>query len=258
MRILLCMFVFCSLVGTAKGAEEKLEGTFFGKNLYVVNKSDSKPGEQCVNSVSVNGKNIATPVSSTSFEIDFEAMGFKPGEKVTVIIKTNGNCKVGIINPEVLKAYPACDYVYIKADKNSVNWSTKGENGELPFLIQQYKWSRWVTIGEVMGKGLPDSTAYSYQVKHMFGVNQYRVMQQDEEGRMGSSTEVTSRSSNPDITYVNNKGNSIGFSEETQYEIYDAAGNLILEGRGTGIDISSLAKGDYHLAYANKSEIFKK
>jgi hypothetical protein len=258
MKIRLGILLILLTCFSAFAGETKIDGIYFGKNMYVLNSSISNPEDYCISAVSVNGKNISTPVAAASFEIDFQAMGLKPGDKVNLLITTKGNCKPNIINPEVLSSYPSCEFVYTKADKNSINWATKGENGELPFLIQQSKWNRWVTIGEVIGKGLPDSTAYTYQVKHLNGVNLYRVVQKDDHGRMVSSPEMSSRSSNPEILFTNNKGNSITFSEETQFEIYDAAGLLIDSGVTTEVDISSLPKGDYHLAYANKTELIKK
>ena len=258
MRSYLCLLIISLFSFPANAGEIKIEGSYFGRNIYILNTINSNPEDLCVTAISVNGKNILTPVTSSSFEVDFVAVGLKVGDKVSLVITTKGNCNPNIINREVLSAYPACDFVYSKTDKNSVNWATKGENGELPFLIQQFKWNRWVTMGEVIGKGLPDSTSYTYQVKHLNGVNSYRVIQKDDHGRMVSSPEMTSRSSNPEVTMINNKGNNITFSEETQYEIYDAAGSLLLSGMATEVDISSIAKGEYYLAYANKTELIKK
>ncbi len=258
MRTYLFLLIISMFSFPANAGEIKLDGSYLGRNLYILNTINSNPEDLCVTAISVNGKNILTPVTSSSFEVDFEAVGLKVGDKVSLVITTKGNCKPRIINQEVLSAYPACDFVYSKTDKSSVNWATKGENGELPFLIQQYKWNRWVTLGEVMGKGLPDSTSYTYQVKHLNGVNSYRVIQQDDNGRIVSSPEMTARSSNLEVTMINNKGSSIAFSEETQYEIYDAAGTLLLSGTATEVDISSLTKGEFYLAYANKTELIKK
>ena len=46
---------------------------------------------------------------------------------------------------------------------------------EDPFIIQQYKWNKWVNIGEVNGTGGRQMNTYSFQADLHFGLNRIRV-----------------------------------------------------------------------------------
>lgn len=38
----------------------------------------------------------------------------------------------------------------------TLTWTTTGESGKLTFTIEQYRWNKWVAIGEVDGLGTED------------------------------------------------------------------------------------------------------
>ena len=63
------------------------------------------------------------------------------------------------------------------------------EQGGLPYLVQQFKWNKWVTVGEVMGKGTSTKNAYSFQTTRV-GYQQVRVVQKSAEGKLRSSDAV--------------------------------------------------------------------
>jgi hypothetical protein len=252
--LLLVSFLYSSGV---TGAEVVLSGNYFGKNLYVKNYSKD-PSVFCAVSVSVNDKPFNSPLTSSSFEINFRAMGIAWGEKVSVKIEYKEGCKPEVINPDVLKPVPGGTFLSAKADKNAINWSTIGETGPFPFQVQQYKWDRWVTIGEVMGEGKADTAHYKYEVKHLNGPNLYRIYQSDAaSGLTLVSDDIKIRSANSVITFSMDKGN-ISFSDATQFEIYNSDGEMVDKGEGSEVDTSSLPKGEYYIAYGGTSETFKK
>ncbi len=254
-RILICMaaLVYCA---TSMAGELKMEGVYYGKNLYFKNTAGT-PDKFCAVSATVNGKSVGKIFSAAAFEIDFSAVGLNIGDKVSVSITYN-DCKPEAVNAEVLRPSPTATYIYLKADKSSVNWMTVGENGPLAYKVQVSKWDRWVTVGELMGNGLPDTNTYKYEVKLNPGYNIFRLYQSDGKGIENWSDDFKVRSTSAEVTYTVNKSASITFSEATQYEIYDSAGNLLLEGESNEVDISSLEKGEYHMGYSNKAESFKK
>ena len=62
-------------------------------------------------------------------------------------------CEPIVINPEVLKPISTFELTSITVDKNNVlKWSTTNEAGILPFIIEQYRWNKWVKVG-VIGMG---------------------------------------------------------------------------------------------------------
>jgi hypothetical protein len=257
-NILFLMISISLLLLSASGAELTLSGSYFGKNLYIKNYVKD-PAQFCTISVTVNSRQLGNQINSSSYEVNFESLGIAWGEKVTVKIEHKEGCKPEVINPEVLKPVPGGTFIYSKADKNSINWTTIGESGPFPYQVQQHKWDRWVTIGEIMGEGKADTAHYKYGVKHLNGPNVYRIYQTDPvSGRFIVSDDIKIRSANPVITFDIEKGNVIRFSEATQYEIYNSDGEIVDHGEGTDVDISSLPKGEFHLAYGSTSETFKK
>ena len=64
-----------------------------------------------------------------------------------------------------------------------LTWKTSGENGRLPFVIEQYRWNKWVGVGEVQGKGTEGSNTHEFLISPHSGENTIRVAQFDHSGR---------------------------------------------------------------------------
>ena len=45
-----------------------------------------------------------------------------------------------------------------------LKWTAKNESGSLPYVIEQFKWNKWVYVGEVQGVGTAESHDYSFQI----------------------------------------------------------------------------------------------
>ncbi|MFH2094106.1 MAG: hypothetical protein ABIJ16_00290 [Bacteroidota bacterium] len=252
--ILLCLSAY------SFGGAITLEGIFQGKNLYVMNPFSSSGVGFCVYEVRVNGELTTDEINSSAFEIDLSIFQFKLGDKLEVIIKHKENCKPKVLNPEVLKPKSTFNTVSIEVSKDGMlKWSTTGEAGELPFDVQQYRWNKWVTAGTVQGKGIPGTNTYQLKVNPHSGNNKFRVRQVDYSKTPRYSTEADFRSMSPPVSFEPKKvDNVINFTMETQYEIYDYYGNIVLKGIGDKIDVSRLAKGDYFINYDNTMDTFKK
>ena len=144
-------------------------------------------------------------------------------------------------------------------------WSTKGETGKLTYTIEQFRWNKWVKVGEVEGNGTPDVNNYSFLVAPHSGKNQYRVKQVDYTGQPKLSRTVDYNSTSPEITFSPAKvSKEIGFfagstPTETMFEIYDQFGNIVKRGFSSTVDAGNLPKGAYYLNYDNKmGEFIKK
>ena len=128
------------------------------------------------------------------------------------------------------------------ADKDGTfKWSTKSETGKLTFIIEQFRWNKWVKVGEVDGVGTPTSNEYSFKIAPHSGKNQLRVRQTDYSGLPRLSKAADFISEVPDIDYAPLKtSKDINFfvkgkedkSMETMYEIYDQYGNIVKKGFG--------------------------
>ncbi|MEO6903877.1 MAG: hypothetical protein ABI315_12125 [Bacteroidia bacterium] len=236
-----------------------LEGKYQNKNLYVKNNFAANGVGFCAYEVLINGKVTADETNSSAFEIDFSASGIKPGSNVIVEIKYKNDCTPKIINPEALKPKATFELINSRIDKNGLLiWTTKNEMGSLPFIVEQFRWNKWVKVGEINGKGELEGGVYSFQTTAHSGENRFRLKQIGYGGVAKLSNDLTNISILLQPTYALTKnGDAIQFSSETQFEIYDSFGNVLKQGFDKRIDISNLSKGNYYLCYDNVITDFK-
>jgi hypothetical protein len=258
-KIFLLITLFSFYTSFAEG-DITLDGIYQGKNLYIMNPFSSTGVGFCVYEVNVNGKVTTDEINSSAFEVDLTLFDFKLGDKVAIIIKHKSNCAPKVLNPEVLKPKSTFKISLINIDdNNTLNWSTTNEAGELPFVVEQYRWNKWITVGTVQGKGTPNSNSYKMAVFPHSGNNKFRVKQIDYTRKPHYSEEVLYRSNKPAVTFMPKKPiTEITFSRETMYEIYDGFGNIVKKGAGMTVDIKSLKSGDYYLQFDNEMSEFKK
>ncbi|MBI4646174.1 MAG: hypothetical protein HY738_06130, partial [Bacteroidia bacterium] len=254
------IFSFLSLSIAAQSSEIKLDGIFQGKNLYVVNPFASSGVGFCVYEVTVNGQVTTDEINSSAFEIDLSTFQFQLGDKIIIEIKHKDNCLPKVLNPEVLKPKSTFNVTTIEVDKEGMlNWTTTDEAGSLTFVAEQFRWNKWVKVGEVEGRGNVGPNTYSVKVNPHSGENKFRVKQIDYSKKPRYSNEVVYRSIIPAVTITNKKfDEQITFSAETMYEIYDYYGTLKLKGFGSTVDISKLTKGKYFVNFDNIMDQFKK
>jgi len=249
--ILLIIVVFSNCI---KASEISFSGKYYGYNLYVLNPSTGNGF--CIKEVLVNNKPTNDEINSNSFEIDFSLLDIKIGDPVNVLIKFTDGCNPQVVNPNALNSNSPFSFSTFKADKSGVlNWVINGSINEDPFIIEQYRWNKWIQIGEVPVNTLKPSEAYSFTPNIHFGVNQFRIVHYDNSGNpVYSKTVKFSNLKGKEITVENTKVVSkISFSGETIYEIFDNKGNFILGGADKEVDVSDLKKGNYWLNYDNKT-----
>jgi hypothetical protein len=243
-----------------------LEGTYQGKNVYVQNPFASSGVGFCVYEVRVNDQVTTDEIGSSAFEVDLRNFQLKIGDPVTIKIFHKDDCNPKVLNPEVLK--PKSTFVVapnggitIDCTSEMLKWTTSGEQGKLTFVVEQYRWNKWVKVGEVDGIGTPGSNNYSFKVVTHSGENQFRVKQVDYSGQARTSPIAKCTSTKPVMKFYPIKAkDKITFEGgETLWEIYDQYGNIVKKGFGSSIDVSGLAKGGYFLNYDNTTgaEFFK-
>jgi hypothetical protein len=260
MKNLLALFLcFTSLTASVSAGTIVIEGKYQDKNLYVQNGYAGNGIGFCTYEVSINGHTSTDEVNSSAFEIDFAAFQIKPGTPVVVEIKHKDDCSPKVLNPEALKPRATFEVVNINIDKNAIlNWSTKNEMGSLPYVVEQFRWNKWIPVGEVKGGGAMENNEYHFQTTPHSGENKFRVKQVGYGSAARSSESVPYISTVGQPTYTMDKGSNIQFSSETMYEVFDAYGNIIKRGFGNNLDIANLSKGAYYLCYDNIMTDFKK
>lgn len=260
MKNLIITIILCALVFTSKSAVLVVEGKYQNKNLYVQNFNGGSGVGFCAVEVKVNGEITTDEVNSSAFEIDLASLRLKYGDKVTIEIIHKDGCTPKVLNMEDLKPRPTFEMITMNiTSAGLLKWTAKNESGALPYIIEQFKWNKWVPVGEVDGEGTPETHNYSFQVTTHSGENKFRVKQVGLGSipKYSSAVVLNSMTEKPTFS-VGKEGESINFSYETGYEVYDIYGLIAKKGFGKEIKIDNLPKGKYYLCYDNLVTEFNK
>ncbi|MSP68974.1 MAG: hypothetical protein EXR20_01735 [Bacteroidetes bacterium] len=237
------------------------EGNYQGQNIYVQNPYASGGVGFCVYEIRVNGQIGTDEVGSSAFIIDLRNYNLKQGAPVSVKIFHKDGCKPKVLNADVLKSKSTFVATTVAVDRQeNLKWITTGETGKLTYLVEQFRWNKWVKVGEVEGVGTSGSNTYTFKVNTHSGDNQFRVKQVDYTSHPRLSQIAKFTSFKPVIKFFPVKAkDKITFEGgDTLWEIWDQYGNVVKRGYGSSIDVLDLTKGGYFLNYdAVTSEFFK-
>ena len=228
-----------------------VEGHYQGRDIYVQNPFSASGVGFCVYEVRVNGIATTDEINSSAFAVDLALINLIIGDEINIQIAHKDGCDPIIINPEVLKPLSTFEIADMKvSDKGLLKWTTKNESGKLPFIVEQFRWNKWVKVGEVEGKGTLSENQYEFQVIPNSGTNKVRVKQVDSTDKPRYSSTYNFTSKIPMVTFSPVKvKKEITFSRKTLYEIYNMYGNMVARGYADKIDVSSLEKGKFYLNY---------
>ena len=259
-RLLLLTVIIPAFTAISLGSAIILEGNYQGKNLFVQNPFASSGVGFCTFEVTINDQVTTDEINSSAFEIDFSAFQMQIGERVTVQIKHGDDCIPKVLNPEVLKPKSTFEISSMSIDDSEfLKWATTNETGKLPYIIEQFRWNKWVKVGEQGGNGDKLTNDYSFKITPHSGENKFRVKQIDYSRRPRYSSSVKFRSNKPPVTFVPQKvKDEIIFSDETMFEIYDAYGNIVKKGFGKKVDVNNLKRGTYYINYDKEMGKFLK
>ncbi|MBO7477682.1 MAG: hypothetical protein J6U04_07110 [Salinivirgaceae bacterium] len=237
-----------------------LTGIYQCKNLYVMNPFAADGNGFCITGITVNGMATSDEINASAFEIDLSKHNLTKGDNVNVVIKHKSGCTPKVINPEVLNAQSTFTVTTIKIDKNNkLAFTTNNESGSLPFIVEQFRWNKWIKVTTIEGDGTPGAHTYTTDVNLHSGYNRFRVKQIDYTRKPRYGKELKHRSMQAEVTFSYVKPfTEIKFSAETMYEIYSNTGAILDKGIGTKVDVAKLPAGDYFLNYDTKTEVFKK
>ncbi len=233
-----------------------LEGNYQGQNIYVQNPFAGSGKGFCVTKVEVNGIVTGDDIESAAFEINLKVFNFKIGDKVLIEIYHQDDCKPKVLNPEVHNPKCTADFTEVTLSSDGkLQWKTINEVGKLPFIIEQFRWNKWVKIGEVDGIGGYGAHNYSFTIDVLHsGENQVRIKQFDYSSQPCYSKPVRSLVNIPEVTLPELVlRDQLKFSSATLYEIYDKDGNFLKKGFGETVDIKGLPADVYYLNYDNKT-----
>ncbi len=152
------------------------------------------------------------------------------------------------------------DLQTIKVSKDEmVSWTSTNEHGSLPYIVEQYIFDKWVKVGEVKGVGTPTPNSYSVPVVLSSGENKFRVRQRGYDKISRFSDPIIYYSKKDPVSYtITDKNQTISFTTDTYFIIYNPYGVITKQGYGSSVNISDYAKGYYCLIYDNKLGGFEK
>ncbi len=258
-KLISLLFLFFSFVFSFAGTIV-IEGKYQNKNVYIQNAFSQAGVGFCAYAVYVNGVLTNDEINSTAFEIDLAQLQLKYGQDVTIKIMHRDGCTPPrILNPDALKPIPTFEITAMKmTNEGLLTWTSKNESGTLPFIIEQFRWNKWVYVGEVQGEGTQGEHNYKFQVTSLHsGENKFRLKQSGYQAKYSAEIKITS--SAPRCVFMVSKGGKqIDFTCGTMYEVYDFYGTVVKKGYGSRVDIASLQKGGYFICYDNSIGELKK
>ncbi len=259
MKQFLTFFISVACLGI-NAATLVVEGKYQNKNVFVQNAIGASGVGFCAQEIKVNGRITTDETNSSAFEIDLASLQLKYGDKVTIEINHRDGCTPKVLNLDDLKPKPSFEVLTIGVSPEGLlKWTAKNEAGSLPYIVEQFKWNKWIPVGEVDGIGSPESHDYSFQVALHSGENKYRVKQKGLNNTSKTSPEATVKSTVTKPNFIVQKTKaSVDFTTETAYELFDAYGVVIKKGFGKAINIENIKKGNYFLCYDNAVTEFSK
>ncbi len=257
------LILMALLAGFQASAESLvITGIYQGKDLYVKNPFSEDGVGFCIFEVYVNGELTRDEINSSAFAIDFNILGIETGSDIEVIIKHKDGCNPLVLNPEAVKPHSTFKVVSIDIKNNVLTWSTTNESGSLPFVVEQFRWNKWVKVGEVQGKGTSETHEYQFELTPYSGENKVRVKQVDYTAEPRYSKQVTYTPTVKKVTFSPQKKveDKVVFSNPTRFEIFDQYGNLVKTGYGSEVDVANLdRKVPYYINYDSSfGETFEK
>ncbi|MCA1764027.1 MAG: hypothetical protein LC664_13695 [Flavobacteriales bacterium] len=239
------LILMALLAGFQASAESLvITGIYQGKDLYVKNPFSEDGVGFCIFEVYVNGELTRDEINSSAFAIDFNILGIETGSDIEVIIKHKDGCNPLVLNPEAVKPHSTFEVESIDIKNNVLTWSTTNESGSLPFVVEQFRWNKWVKVGEVQGKGTSETHEYQFELTPYSGENKVRVKQVDYTAEPRYSKQVTYTSNVKKVTFSPQKKveDKVVFSNPTRFEIFDQYGNLVKTGYGSEVDVANCCR----------------
>jgi hypothetical protein len=223
------------------------EGHYYGENIYVQNPFAGNGEGCCVTKVEVNGEVSDCSITAGAFEIDLAKLDLKHEDPFTIKITHKTDCQPKFLNPINNGPRHTVQFSGVKIKQNILFWTAEEVKTDSCFYIEQYRWNRWIVVGQV------DTTTSNVSVvNHLHsGENKFRIKQFHKSDRPTTSNSVTVMTDTEKITFDKkyNNFNRIDFTRETPYQLYNTDGEIVIEGDSNQIDLFELPNGTYYLNF---------
>ena len=249
------LLTFFVIISCSCKAQQKVEfqGQYKGTNIYIQNPYAASGIGFCIDSVWVNEVRCMCEINSSAFEIDLDSLGYKIGDKIRIILFHKDDCKPRKLHTDHGRSINL-KFGDTNLDANGVfTWTVKEELNRWIFIVEQFRWTKWVKIGEVEGLGKFEEHDYQFQAKLHSGVNKIRVKIVNYSLHPTFSKFAKINSNQEEIKFtLDIEAKIILFTDTTMYEIYDEYSNIVYKGESKMIDLKKLKRRPYELNYDNK------
>ncbi len=235
------------------------KGVNYQRKLFFNNPSPDTGGFS-IQQILVNGDTVREELRSNTVTLHLDRVPLEREDSLRIHVVFLEGYMPHLVNPEGL--LPPNDFIftYMRVRNENLIWRVAGVIGYRPFVVEQYRWERWVDIEEVPVYDSLAGGTYEYNLRPHYGANRYRVIKVNALGQTVVSREQSVRAYNvpqPEMvsTWVRER---LEFTEVTRYEIYDMDWNLIKKGRDRYINVSDLPRGRYRINYCNTTDTFRK
>ena len=231
-----------------------IKGIYSGKHPYIQYSISRNNERYCISEILVNGKLIPqADFQREAFEINISSFGIQVGDSVKVSIIAHDPCVYKLLNTDVFREPNRSRIISMKMLNDALYWTVADEAHKGVYYIEQFRWNKWVKIGELEGKEQGDTLSYQFACKLHSGKNSIRIRLVDENRYPVSSRPVDYTSSVKPVRYkLSEDHNKVIFTNETMFELYDKYGNVLKRGTAKEIDVSYLKKDRYYLNYDSK------
>ncbi|MCH8330843.1 MAG: T9SS type A sorting domain-containing protein [Bacteroidetes bacterium] len=239
-----------------------LQGTYQGENIYVNNPFNAFRSQYSVIGATLNGKDIEG-FSSSTFEVDLSEIKLKAYVNIELTYRKRGFRLPEVLNPGAIRSKSTFELVgQVEVDKEMIEWDTRGESSQEPYVIERdigTSMPKWVLVGSLIGKGTPNLNEYAFKIDHYPGRNKYRIKQRDGVYRNKYTNIFYYTSDKQPVMVTDNRvSNELELSKQADYIIYDSKGNIVQEGNGQKVDVSSMVNGTYYIKIQNTTQSFVK
>ncbi|MEM6831795.1 MAG: hypothetical protein AAF551_14890 [Bacteroidota bacterium] len=232
-----------------------LAGVYQGKTLFIQNPYNPQTGDYCVVAVAINNQRLTMNYRLSAIKLDFDKYELYSPVNITVY-HADTVCQPVIINSEAVLFHTIFRFSEINLTDSALTWSTKGERGIGSFEVEKLEEGFWKKLQKMDATGAYEGAGYSFFPQMDDGHNKYRVRYNYPSGSRKSYL----YSMEMDFDYYpepvefkpRSASTKLFLSRATSYEIYDAKGELALQGQGNVVDVTLLGQGKYVIYFNGK------
>ncbi|MFY0605263.1 MAG: hypothetical protein JXR10_01020 [Cyclobacteriaceae bacterium] len=243
------VLISCCL--SAQIEKTQVAGVYQGKTLFIQNPYEPRSKSFCIESIEINGRQLAFNKKSSAVKIDFDNIDLNA--PVHILIVHDEQCAPIIINPDAINFHSIFSITQIDFQDSVLVWNTVGEEESFRYTVEKYKLGIWEEMKQYPSQGQFGGSQYVHYPLLDEGANKLRVRCEMGDGSYILSDEVDFHFYAEPVTFTPfATSTSIKLSRNATYEIFDAGGTLVMTGEGITIDVSSLRKGDYVVYFDKK------